>query len=117
MRLSTDCAESGVAHSVNAASLNRMLRMVILQRSNEGTEKIATGRALATERVASTAMARVPAQQFPNLTVLSHPLSQHKLNIIRDNRIFFFFKQKTAYEIAMLMAYEVTKDLPLEPVE
>src|SRR6266571_1326830 len=28
MRLSTDCAESGVAHSVNAASLNRMLRMV-----------------------------------------------------------------------------------------
>jgi uracil phosphoribosyltransferase len=62
-------------------------------------------------------MARAPAQQFPNLTVLSHPLIQHKLTILRDKRTSTRDFKQLVNEIAMLMAYEVTKDLPLESVE
>src|SRR6266542_2558146 len=51
--------------------------------SSSGTEKIAAGRALATGGVASPLMARSAPSQFPNLTVLSHPLIQHKLTILR----------------------------------
>jgi uracil phosphoribosyltransferase len=55
--------------------------------------------------------------EFPNLTVLSHPLIQHKLTILRDKRTSTRDFKQLVNEIAMLMAYEVTKDLPLEPVE
>jgi len=82
-----------------------------------GTLKIPAGRALATECVASPAMARVPSPQFPNLTVLSHPLIQHKLTILRDKRTSTRDFKQLVNEIAMLMAYEVTKDLALESVE
>jgi len=54
---------------------------------------------------------------FPNLTVLSHPLIQHKLSILRDSRTPTKDFRDLVAEIAMLMAYEVTKDLPTEPVE
>jgi len=56
-------------------------------------------------------------QQFPNLTVLSHPLIQHKLTILRDKRTSTRDFKLLVNEIAMLMAYEVTKDLPLESVD
>ena len=59
-------------------------------------------------------MARVESRQFPNLTVLSHPLIQHKLTILRDKRTSTRDFKQLVNEIAMLMAYEVTKDLPLE---
>src|SRR2546429_2039438 len=59
----------------------------------------------------------MPHPKFPNLTVLDHPLIQHKLSILRDkNTTTKDFKQ-LVNEIAMLMAYEVTKDLPLETAE
>lgn len=46
-------------------------------------------------------------------TVLDHALINHKLSIMRDkNTITIVFKENLD-EIAMLMAYEVTKDLPL----
>jgi uracil phosphoribosyltransferase len=54
---------------------------------------------------------------FPNLTVLNHPLIQHKLTILRDRRTSTRDFRQLVGEIAMLMAYDVTKDLPLEPVE
>lgn len=62
-------------------------------------------------------MARGTPPQFPNLTVLSHPLIQHKLTILRDKRTSTRDFKLLVNEIAMLMAYEVTKDLPLESVE
>src|SRR5712691_1168675 len=62
-------------------------------------------------------MARVESRQFRNLTVLSHPLIQHKLTILRDKRTSTRDFKQLVNEIAMLMAYEVTKDLPLEPLE
>jgi uracil phosphoribosyltransferase len=54
---------------------------------------------------------------FPNLTVLSHPLIQHKLTLLRDARTPTKDFRDLVAEIAMLMAYEVTKDLPTEPVD
>ena len=54
---------------------------------------------------------------FANLTVLGHPLIQHKLTILRDKRTSTRDFKQLVNEIAMLMAYEVTKDLPLEPLE
>jgi uracil phosphoribosyltransferase len=59
----------------------------------------------------------MPHPRFPNLTVLDHPLIQHKLTILRDRRTSTRDFSDLADEIAMLMAYEVTKDLPLEPLE
>jgi uracil phosphoribosyltransferase len=53
---------------------------------------------------------------FPNLTVLSHPLIQHKLTILRDRRTTTRDFKQLVNEIATLMAYEVTKDLSTEPV-
>src|SRR6185503_3029023 len=54
---------------------------------------------------------------FPNLTVLDHPLIQHKLTILRDRETSTRDFKQLVNEIAMLMAYEATKDLPTEPVE
>ncbi|MCJ2125148.1 uracil phosphoribosyltransferase [Methylobacterium sp. J-077] len=50
------------------------------------------------------------------VTVVDHPLVQHKLTYLRDkNRSTKGFRQ-LLNEIGMLLAYEVTRDLPLEPV-
>lgn len=54
---------------------------------------------------------------FSNLTVLDHPLIQHKLTKLRDKATATRDFKALANEIAMLMAYEVTKELPLEHVE
>src|SRR2546421_6642821 len=59
----------------------------------------------------------MPHPQFPNLTVLDHPLIRHKLTILRDKHTTTRDFKQLVNEIAMLMAYEVTKDLPLEPLE
>jgi uracil phosphoribosyltransferase len=57
------------------------------------------------------------SQQFPNLTVVQHPLVRHKLSVLRDKETSKKKFKELVDEIAMLMAYEVTKDLPLQPVE
>ncbi len=57
------------------------------------------------------------APTFANLTVLAHPLIQHKITLLRDKRTTTRDFKQLVNEIAMLMAYEVTKDLPLETVE
>ncbi|HET7563350.1 MAG TPA: uracil phosphoribosyltransferase [Gemmatimonadaceae bacterium] len=53
---------------------------------------------------------------FPNLCVTRHPLVQHKLAILRDRTTSTKTFKELVDEIAMLMAYEATSDLPLEPV-
>ena len=50
----------------------------------------------------------------PNLTVLDHPLIQHKLAIMRDQTTATKNFRQLLGEIAMLMTYEVTRDLPTE---
>lgn len=50
-------------------------------------------------------------------TVLNHPLIQHKLTIIRDKSTGTKVFREVANEIAELMVYEITRDLPLADVE
>jgi uracil phosphoribosyltransferase len=54
---------------------------------------------------------------WPNLTILDHPLIQHKLTLLRDRSTSTRDFKQLVGEIAMLMAYEVTKDLPTEEAE
>ena len=58
----------------------------------------------------------MPTRPFPNLTLLGHPLIQHKITLLRDKGTSTRDFKQLVNEIAMLMAYEVTKDLPTEPV-
>jgi uracil phosphoribosyltransferase len=46
-------------------------------------------------------------------TIVSHPLVQHKLTLLRDRNTPHAQFRQTLREIAMLMTYEVTKDLAL----
>jgi uracil phosphoribosyltransferase len=48
--------------------------------------------------------------------VIDHPLIQHKLTIIRDKDCGTKVFREVVNEIAMLMAYEVSRDMPLEDV-
>lgn len=49
--------------------------------------------------------------------VLNHPLIQHKLTHIRDKSTGTKEFRSLVQEVAMLMAYEITRDLPLVDVE
>ena len=49
--------------------------------------------------------------------VLDHPLLQHKLSILRDERTGVKEFREIVSEIAALECYEATRDLPLEDIE
>src|SRR5205085_1639269 len=51
------------------------------------------------------------------LTVVSHPLVQHKLSYLRDQETPTVHFRKLANEVTLLLTYEATKDFPTEPVE
>ncbi len=48
------------------------------------------------------------------VTVVEHPLVQHKLTLMRDKARSTQGFRRLLNEIGMLLAYEVTRDLPLE---
>ncbi|MGM9613979.1 MAG: uracil phosphoribosyltransferase [Oscillospiraceae bacterium] len=52
-----------------------------------------------------------------NVMVFTHPLIQHKLSILRDEKTSVKEFRELISEIAQLMCYEATRDLPLEEVE
>ncbi|MBP3810518.1 MAG: uracil phosphoribosyltransferase [Clostridiales bacterium] len=52
-----------------------------------------------------------------NVFVFDHPLIQHKVSLLRDKNTSTKEFRELVEEIAMLMAYEVTRDLPLKDVE
>lgn len=52
-----------------------------------------------------------------NLYVLNHPMIQHKLTLIRDKNTGPKDFRELMEEVAMFMAYEVTRDLAVEQVE
>lgn len=52
-----------------------------------------------------------------NVVIFDHPLIQHKLTIMRDKETSCKDFRELAREIAMLMCYEATRDLPLTEVE
>ena len=49
--------------------------------------------------------------------VFDHPLIQHKLSILRDKKTSVKEFRELISEIAMLMCYECTRDLPLEDID
>ncbi|MBI0537072.1 uracil phosphoribosyltransferase [Roseomonas sp. KE2513] len=52
----------------------------------------------------------------PRLTVLTHPLVQHKLTIMRRRETSTGEFRALAREVSLLMAYELTRDLPIQNV-
>lgn len=54
---------------------------------------------------------------YPNLIIPGHPLIRHKVSLLRDKRTTVKDFRELVSEIAMLLAYEVTKELPTEPVQ
>jgi uracil phosphoribosyltransferase len=51
------------------------------------------------------------------VVVIDHPLIQHKLSIIRNEETGSKDFRELVREVALLMAYEITRDLPLEDVD
>jgi len=51
------------------------------------------------------------------VTIVDHPLVQHKLTILRDKETSTRSFRALLREIGVLLCYEVTRDLPLEEVE
>ena len=51
------------------------------------------------------------------VTVFDHPLIQHKLSIMREKDTSVKEFRELVSEVATLMCYEATRDLPLEEVE
>ncbi|WP_027415221.1 uracil phosphoribosyltransferase [Aneurinibacillus terranovensis] len=49
--------------------------------------------------------------------VFDHPLIQHKLSYIRDKNTGTKEFRELVDEVAMLMAYEITREMPLEEIE
>jgi len=71
--------------------------------------------------------AKAPASPVPGagnqpvetkrLTVVTHPLVQHKLSYLREKTTPTVHFRKLTEEITLLLTYEATKDLPTEDVE
>jgi len=53
---------------------------------------------------------------FANVAVLNHPLVQHKLTLLRRKDTSTSEFRRLMRELSLLMAYEVTRDLPTETV-
>ena len=51
------------------------------------------------------------------LTIVSHPLVQHKLTLLRDKNSSIQLFRAVVRETATLLCYEVTRDLPVELIE
>ena len=54
---------------------------------------------------------------FPSVVVVDHPLVQHKLGRLRQAHTDTAEFRRLTREISLLLAFEATRDLPLEPAE
>ena len=54
---------------------------------------------------------------YPNVTILDHPLIQHKITMLRDKNTGTAEFRDIVSEIAMLMAFEALRDLDTKDVE
>jgi uracil phosphoribosyltransferase len=53
----------------------------------------------------------------PTVHLISHPLVQHKLTLMRQKDLSTNSFRRLLHEISMLMAYEVTRDMPTRLIE
>ena len=51
------------------------------------------------------------------LHIINHPMVQHKLSIMRNTETGSKDFRQLLKEISLLMGYEVTRDIPLDPIE
>lgn len=56
-------------------------------------------------------------EQYKNVKVMEHPLIQHKLTLLRDKNTGVKEFRELVEELALLMGYEVTRDLTLVKTE
>lgn len=56
-------------------------------------------------------------EKYNNVTVMEHPLIQHKLTILRDKNTGVKEFRELVEELAMLMGFEVTRNLTVEEIE
>jgi uracil phosphoribosyltransferase len=52
---------------------------------------------------------------MPNVVVVDHPLVQHKLTLMRMRQTPVAEFRRLVQEVALLLGYEITRDLPLTP--
>ncbi len=57
------------------------------------------------------------SKSMTNVTILDHPLLQHKISLLRDKATGTQEFRSLIEEIAMLMGYEALRDLPVEDKE
>src|ERR1700745_1483287 len=60
--------------------------------------------------------ASIMSQSKALLTVVAHPLVQHKLSLMRDRNTSTAEFRRLLREISLLLAYEATRELPLEAI-
>ena len=65
----------------------------------------------------ATVETRSQAKSMPGVTVVDHPLVQHKLTLMRDVKRSTKGFRQLLNEIGMLLCYEVTRDLPIEFID
>lgn len=56
-------------------------------------------------------------KEYKNVTVMEHPLIQHKLTLLRDKNTGVKEFRELVEELALLMGYEVTRNLTVEDTE
>ena len=54
---------------------------------------------------------------WPNVTVVNHPVVQERLTVARDKHTSVEQFRRLLGQIARLMAFEITRDYPSEPLE
>ncbi len=57
------------------------------------------------------------SESFSNLTIIHHPLIQHKLTLMRMEETKSWLFRQLLGEITLLMGYELTKDFPTTPIK
>ncbi len=75
------------------------------------------GGVLSASETSARSLRGAPHPDFPNLVLLDHPLLKHKVSLLRDIETSKKVFKELVDEIAMLMAYEVTADLPTDTYE
>jgi uracil phosphoribosyltransferase len=65
----------------------------------------------------ATVETRSQAKSMPGVTVVDHPLVQHKLTLMRDVKRSTKGFRQLLNEIGMLLCYEVTRDLALDIID
>lgn len=58
-----------------------------------------------------------PFKEYPNFNIVDHPLVKHKLTYIRDKYTSKKVFKELVDEVGIFLAYEITKDFPMQDVE